>query len=519
MRFLGENGTFTTIAKKASETTDFLPVHLQFEKVTFSHPDKVALIDGAGKAMSYAQLLEQVYHLSALLLDKGVKKGDVVAFRSSHNSNLIVGILGILGAGGVMLPISLEMPNEMVSAQLEDCKVRFILTENGAVSPETKGFVQIQMNVPFTPVNGSFKLLSGKHAYIIYTSGSSGKPKGVRVSHMGIANLCHWYREFCHIGPSSRTLIMIPFTSDAMYKNIFGTLCSGGTLVMSDKAGYHPLRILKRIQDEQITHINCVPRAIYQVLYLASRNEYKGLNSLKALILGGETINPAHLADWFQKKESSCSLYNMYGPTECTDISIATQLKHSQLTAGTSIPIGKPIQGMKAYIVNDDGVLHPNGRKGELWISGVGVTHGYINNHILTAHNFIPDPFSEKETVYKTGDLCSRDENGNIYFHGRIDRQIKIKGFRVELEEIEFRLKEVQGVLQAVVLPTKANGEIDKLKAFVVMEDELKMDVVRLQIHLMKYLPKYMIPNIIVQIDSIPIASNGKTDFKQLAMN
>jgi amino acid adenylation domain-containing protein len=514
MRVQEENGISTIIVREKKTTLDLTPVHIQIETTAFSIPEKVAVIDSVGNIMTYSSLIQKTKQVSACLYDHGVRKGNVVALQVNSNSNIIVGILGILGVGGVLLPISLDQPKELISFMLKDSGAQFTLSESKDEFLENGNCKNISFDTIFNKTYLTFKLISDISAYIIYTSGSTGRPKGVKITHAGVANLNNWYRCFCKILSSSRTFIMIPFTSDAVYKNVFGTLCSGGTLVMNSESKYHPLGVLQQIEHQNITHVNCVPRAFYQILYIASRNKYKGLTSLQALILGGESMNPANLKDWFCRQKHNCKLFNVYGPTECTDIAVATEINCDNLLSNELIPMGKSIKGMNTYVVNSKGLMQPENVQGELWISGIGVTDSYVNNPTLSVKHFIPNPFSTG-VIYKTGDLCSQSD-GKLVFHERIDRQVKIKGFRVELEEIELQLKKFNKVLQAVVIAVDTTSELVDLKGFVVIGKGELLDLSACQNYLTAHLPKYMIPKTIKQIETIPIHPNGKTDYLKL---
>lgn len=511
-----ENGTSTIIASREVQLSD-IPVHLQIEAVSFSSPEKTAVIDHLGNPISYELLMQKAKQVSNYLYQLGIREEHVVALQTSiSNFNTIAGILGIFGAGATLLPLSADQPEEMISFMLKDSGAHCILCEDPVFFQQEKGYLSVPFHAIYQEASGSFDLKSNTSAYIIYTSGSTGKPKGVKVTHSGVANLCSWYRTFCSISSSGRTLLMVPFTSDAAYKNVFATLTAGGTLIMSTRTNYHPLAILHQIEQQSITHINCVPRAIYQVLALARRNAYKSLQSLQALILGGEAMDPAIIKSWFCRPDNRCRLFNVYGPTECTDIAIATEVTCSQLVSDTPVPIGIPIRGIHAYVVNTQGDLQEENTTGELWLSGIGVANGYINNPVLTSANFIPSPFSEGGMIYRTGDICSRDCQGILTYHGRADRQIKIKGLRVEPAEIEHCLKAFPGIVEAVVIPGQITNESFNLKAFVVIETGKQFDRAACQGHLRTQLPAHIVPKIIVPIDSIPIQPNGKTDLSSL---
>lgn len=514
MRPQVESGISITTARPSG--FNLTPVHLQIDNYALSHPDRAAIVDGNGAILTYKNLSQKARILSAHLSRNGIRKGSVVALRVAPGPNMIIGMLGIFGTGATMLPLTLDQPTELVSFMLNDSGADLILGDTADSIVQSEKYLHLFFdNLYSTSIDG-VRPISDKFAYIIYTSGSTGKPKGVKVRHTALANLCSWYQNFCFLSEASKTLVMIPITSDAVYKNIFATLSSGGTLVLPALSYYHPLSLLRRIASEQVTHINCVPGAIYQILFLAKRNNYVGLRTLQALILGGEAMNKSNLQDWFFHDNNHSKLFNVYGPTECTDIAIATVVTKDDFQSTESIPLGHPITNVQIYIIGADGNQVAENDSGELWISGMGVTGAYLNNPELNTDRFMKDPFSENELVYKTGDLAMKRKDGKYRFLGRIDQQVKIKGFRVEPAEISARINELPDVLESVIIPIKNNQEVIELRGYVVMQEGKSFDMTICQNHLRKYLRAFMIPKSIQQIPEIPRSANGKIDYKFL---
>lgn len=354
-------------------------------------------------------------------------------------------------------------------------------------------------------------------AYIIFTSGSTGTPKQVGNSMRSIVNLCNWYVEFCKLTPDDRVYQVIACSFDASIKNYLAPLIAGATIVLYPDAAYDPAMMLEILHQEQISVLNPgTPSQFYPLLELAARDHYEALSSLRVLALGGEATELSRLRCWFDA--SACHLdilANVYGPTECADISLAAAWHPRQLADIEQLPIGRPIYNVRCYIVDEANRPLPAGTAGELCIAGAGVGLGYLDNDALTAQHFTTDPLSPHEHAYRTGDVAWQCEDGQIMLMGRRDDEIKIRGHRIMLGEIEARLRTLPGVTEAAAVCRSVAAE-RQIIAFIVGDAGAIPDDERLTALLKNALPAAMVPSHIMHLSELPRSAHGKLDRAKL---
>ncbi len=345
-------------------------------------------------------------------------------------------------------------------------------------------------------------------AYILYTSGSTGQPKGVMVEHRGLCNAINWIIQTLELSAEDRCLLKTPITFDAAGRELYPTLLTGGRLVIAEPDGHRDSRYLaETLRGARISIFHCVPSLLQ---FLVEEPAFDDCLALRAVMCGGEAL-PTQVVARFQRR-SRAKLYNVYGPTET--IIDSTCWLCEEADGLSSSPIGRPIPNARIYILDNALRPLPIGVAGHMHIGGVGLARGYLNRPDLTAEKFIPDPFSAEPgaRLYKTGDLARYLPDGNIEFLGRADHQVKIRGFRIELGEIEAALGQHPAVRQAAVLAREdAPGE-KRLVAYVVAEstaDELRR-------FLKDKLPDHMVPAVFVLLDALPLLSNGKIDRRAL---
>ncbi|MCA9926171.1 MAG: amino acid adenylation domain-containing protein, partial [Anaerolineales bacterium] len=349
-------------------------------------------------------------------------------------------------------------------------------------------------------------------AYTIYTSGSTGRPKGAMNTHQGIVNRLRWMQDAYQLNADDRVLQKTPFSFDVSVWEFFWPLLTGAQLIVARPGGHLDSAYLRdTINAHNITTIHFVPSMLQ--IFLGEQN-IDSCTGLRRVICSGEAL-PTDLQDRFFEHLPQVELHNLYGPTEA-----AIDVTYWPCRPGQKVPIGRPIDNIQLYILDAEYQPVPIGVAGELHIGGVGVARAYLNRPALTADKFIPNPFSALpgDRLYKTGDLVRYLPDGNIEFLGRIDFQVKVRGFRVELGEIETRLTEHPDIKEAVVTVHSADTIEQRLVAYISPQPTTSSDLTTadLRLYLQDKLPEYMIPSVIVKLEMLPLTPNGKVNRRAL---
>ncbi|MGF9916646.1 amino acid adenylation domain-containing protein [Paenibacillus ehimensis] len=490
-------------------------VHELFEAQAEKTPERVALAFGE-RTMTYGELNGQANRLARTLRERGVAAESVVGVMTERSFAMMIGILAVLKAGGAYLPIDPGFPEERKRFMLEDSGARVLLVPAG-VGETAEGLPVPTLAIDETAAGdgsnlGRVSVPSGL-AYILYTSGSTGKPKGVMVEHGSLVNtLAHLQRSF-PLEQEDAYLLKTSFTFDVSMSELFGCFFAGGKLVILEPgAEKEPSRMIETIRRHQVTHINFAPSMLQSFMDVAeSKEAAPALQSLKYVFAAGEALG-AHTVGKFYALGLQAKLVNLYGPTEATIY--ATGFVFNGGEELQRVPIGKPIGNMRAYIVDEHMNLQPVGVDGELCLAGKGLARGYLNQPELTAQAFVDHPFCPGEKLYRTGDLARWQEDGNIVFRGRIDQQVKLRGFRIELEEIEKTLLLHPSVRGAAVAVKEDSAGLECLVAYVVTDGELAEE--ELAGHLGQWLPSYMLPSRYMRLEKLPLSTSGKVDRKAL---
>ncbi|NOQ27508.1 MAG: amino acid adenylation domain-containing protein, partial [Bacteroidales bacterium] len=479
-------------------------IHQLFKEQVLRTPEGIALVYN-NTELTYQELNQRSNQLSHFLVSKGLKPGNIVSIMLDRSIEMIVGILSVLKAGGVYCPIDINNPVERKKYILEDNKSRLLLTKNSLLGDlDYDGEIVYADDFTILPKgNDNIRLIgtSEELAYLIYTSGTTGKPKGVMIRHDGVVNTISWYAQRYRLSPGERLLQLSNYSFDASVNQIFGTLTGGASLYIIEENELLDLSSLySYLGTHKITIINSVPAILEELISNRQR-----LPFLQRIISGGEKLSN-------QLKDKIINLgyelHNHYGPTEGTIVVLAEKCSER------NVSLGKPKQNTQSYILSGSyDQLQPIGVKGELCISGEGISPGYLNNESLTKEKFISHPFKEGERLYCTGDLARCLPDGNIEFLGRIDHQVKIRGFRIELGEIESILLKHENIKESVVLAREENGD-KYLCAYIVSKEGFSQE--ELRAYLLVQLPEYMIPSYIVGLESLPLNPNGKINRKAL---
>jgi amino acid adenylation domain-containing protein len=488
-----------------------------FDRAVREHPDAIAVrtIDNAA---SYVALNSRIAQIGARLLAMGIKKGDKVAIHLERSIDMVASILAVLRIGAVFVPLDPSYPREHIDYTLEDSSAGVVISDS-MLSENLTEFYGFILDVDTLPVGAGTAapawptVNADDIAYLLYTSGSTGRPKGALVGYGAFSNLCDWYIRFAGLVANSRTLLMIPIGFDASIKNVVCPLITGGTVVLASAGAFDPDSLLDLIETAGVTLINCAPSAMNAVLKIDAINDYSRLASLDMLALGGEALDIGVFAPWLSSANCRATLANIYGPTECTDISVAYKADRAAWLTQTIAPIGRPIQNAQAYIVDADLQLCPPGVAGELLIAGRGVGAGYHNLDAATAANFVVCSFAEGR-AYRTGDICRYDLDGRLVYVGRRDGQIKIRGKRVEINEIIAQLSDCLPS-RKISVQLYTTSDLEMLVAFADGGPSgQSSDEIRRQLSLR--LPRHMVPAQILFVDSLPLTPNGKIDGKAL---
>ncbi len=480
-----------------------------FHATVAAQPHKTAIIEG-GTRLSYLEVDRLSDQIATALISRGVGAGDVVGLFMPRGADLLVSQIAITKTGAAWLPFDAETPADRISTCLADAQAKGLLV-NDVLAPrvaQLDGVVWSISDAQFpalaqTQVHKVRDHSPDHFAYLIYTSGSTGKPKGIAITHR---NICHYLRAANHVYGITSDDVMFQGCSaafDLSMEEIWIPYLVGATLwVATPDVIADTEHLPGRLAQAGISVIDTVPT----LLSMCGED----IPSLRVVIVGGEAC-PNGIVDRFTK--NGCRLFNSYGPTEATVVATIAELK-----SGMPVTIGKPIPNYTAYVVDEHLKPVASGTQGELLIGGPGVASGYLGRPELTSEKFIANPFCGDTTdpvLYRSGDAVSVGADGNILFHGRIDDQIKIRGFRVELGEIEAAIADDPAVEHAAVVLRQDDG-IERLVAFVMLRRNAALDVSSLREVLRKRLPPYMVPNAFEVIEAVPRLSSGKVDRKAL---
>jgi amino acid adenylation domain-containing protein/thioester reductase-like protein len=485
-------------------------------------PDNIAIKD-KDRYLTYKELDKESSRVAAELVKNGLKKGEFVSIFLKRSIDTVVSILGILKAGGVYVALDPAHPEERNRYIIEDTQSPFLITKSDWLEKIKKLNVRSK-NILLDRLGDndedvSVDIQENDLAYVIYTSGTTGNPKGTLLRHVGVLNLASWIQRVYNIKPEDRVLQFATFSFDASVYETFVSLFNGSTLyLIDDEERMSADHFLKTIDREGITVIPALPTVFFNQFskYAKTHGERK-FGKVRAVGVAGELLTGEVVRNFKNQFGTETTLFNLYGPTETTVAASYYKTPDEIDENMYSVPIGKAIDGTKLYVVNEKGERCKAGEVGELWIASVGISVGYLNKPEKTAEVFIKNPFEDifEGMVYKSGDLVKELEDGNLVFVDRKDTQVKIRGHRIEIAEIENRMSQIKGIHDAVVVVEEDDGE-KILKAFYTSTDEV--DHTFIINELKKNLPSYMIPSKMKRIEELPFAPTGKVDRKKLAM-
>ncbi|UCH92365.1 MAG: amino acid adenylation domain-containing protein [Candidatus Aminicenantes bacterium] len=522
-------------------------VHQLFEDHVQETPDAAAL-GFANHLLTYRQLNERANQVAHHLQSLGVGPDLLVGICIHRSLEMVIALLGILKAGGAYVPLDPTYPKERLTTMLEDARMEVLLTMERLLArlPEKtmkticldkdwEAILQESMEPPLK--QATVRNL----VYVIFTSGSTGRPKGAAIYHSGWTNLMNWFSKEFNINQCDRVLVVSSFSFDITQRSLAMPLINGAVLILVASDYYDPVLITQTIFLKQITLLNCSPSTFYPLIENTAPGTFQKLKSLRVLFLGGEAISASRLLHWVQAQECRTEIANVYGAAECTDVSSFYRLTDFERYIETSVPIGKPIFNSQVYVLDRNLNLVPVGIAGEICLAGDGVGKGYINDEALTTEKFVANPFSRNtnELLYRTGDLGRFLPEGTLEFIGRVDHQVKVRGFRIDLGDIETVLRQHPAVKEAVVIDREYSTGDQRLVAYVVpslhqtlshqetVSNKAKEEssspqntddpnqeqlILHWQSFLKEKLPEYMVPNVFIVLEELPLNPNGKVD-------
>ncbi|MFC9431870.1 amino acid adenylation domain-containing protein [Streptomyces sp. NPDC056987] len=469
-------------------------------------PDATALV-ASDEQLSYAELDERVDRLAAQLAHRGAGPDRVVAVALPRSVELVVAILAVVKAGAAYLPVDLDHPAGRIAAMVADAGPILVLTDSKSAGALPDSPPKLLLDEPIAQVPARPVRPRPAHsAYVIFTSGSTGRPKGVVVSHAAIVNRLLWMQDRYRLTDADRVLQKTPAGFDVSVWEFFWPLISGASLVMAKPGGHRdPVYLAELIQRESVTVTHFVPSMLQAFLREPGA---AGCTSLRQIISSGEALSAETQRELFSTLGST-ELHNLYGPTEAAVDATYWQCRRGD--EGSSVPIGRPLANVAAYVL--DGGLRPvpPGVVGELYLGGIQLARGYTGRPALTAERFVACPFSAGERMYRSGDLARWTADGELEYVGRADAQVKIRGFRVELGEVEAVLAGHPEVMQAAVVLREDRPGDQRLVAYVVARSS-GLTGRELRRFVADSVPDYMVPAAVVLVETMPTTMNGKLD-------
>ncbi len=471
------------------------------------YPDKTAVVF-KDSSLTYSQLNIKSNQLAHTLKKEGVAENNTVVIIADKSLDVIIGILAVLKAGGGYVPVDPDYPEQRIKYIVRDSGARLALVQEKYQALDLEGPRKINLNSPdsFSNDNSDLPLKSkaGDLAYIMYTSGTTGMPKGSMIWHRGVVRLVRNI-NYMDLTSNDRILLTGAIVFDATTFEIWGALLNGGSLYIIEKETIlNPKALGEELIKNDITILWLTSALFTQI----SESRTDIFRKLKYLLSGGDVLSAPHI-NKVRRDNPLLKVINGYGPTENTTFS-TTYLIEKDFER--DIPIGKPVSNSTTWIFDRGMNYQPIGVVGELYVGGEGLSMGYLNREDLNQKSFLEHPYKPGERLYKTGDFARWLPDGNIEFHGRIDNQLKIRGFRVELEEIAAVISEIDGVVEAIIKPVKVQETDIRLVAFLNVQSQFTMEARDIADFIKRKLPPYMVPSAFRLMHGFPTTINGKTD-------
>ncbi|SCF23574.1 amino acid adenylation domain-containing protein [Micromonospora echinospora] len=466
-----------------------------FLAICARHPERTAVVCGS-EHLTYQELAAEARGLAAELIRRGVTRGDLVGLRVTRSMDIPVAVIGILLAGGAYVPLDPGYPSQRLRRIIAETSIGCVV---GETLPARGHTASPRTDLP--------EVSAGDRAYVIYTSGSTGQPKGCVISHGNVLSLHHAALPLLDVGPDDRWTLFSSINFDVSVWELWSALGTGATLVIVDaEAVYDPEVFLRLIIDQRVTVLNAVP-PVFRLLAEAHADAGRPPLPLRYVIFAGDAVDLDTTAAFIEGLPQRIRPINMYGITETTVHATFKELDDTALHGVNRSPIGRPLPHLEIMLRDPTGEPVPDGQAGEIWVSGSGVGLGYHGRDDLTAERFLT---VDGVRSYRSGDLARRLPDGELEYLGRADRQVKLRGFRIELPEIEATLRGCTGVRDAVVELVTGHVSGDFLAAYLVVDHTF--DTRRIRQECAEALPPYMVPTTYKVLPAIPLTPSGKID-------
>jgi amino acid adenylation domain-containing protein len=490
----------------------------RFEQQVVRDPAQLAVKEGAS-AVTYVSLNRMANRIGRALASQGAKESEPIALLAGNDTVTLAGILGILKAGGIYVPLDASLSPERMKSLLEDTRAKIILTSNKSLSLGRELFSSTRLLVNMENLDGS---LSDENldvatppaalAYILYTSGSTGRPKGVAETHRNILHYVMRVTNPCHISPSDRMTLLRPPSSCGALMNAFSALLNGASLFPLQLKDASLALLADWLSQEKITFLQLGATVFRQFMQLLTGRER--FPSLRLIRLSSGPVSKTDV-DSFRRHFAECILLHVLSSTEANTYRMQFVHKDSEVREG-ALPLGCPVQDMQVLILDDAGKELPVNTTGEIAVRSAYLFPGYWNKPELTNAVFLPDPDGGDRRIYRTGDLGRLRPDGCLEYAGRKDFRVKIRGHSVQTEEVELALLEITEIEQAVVVARRDERRDDRLVAYLVPRFNSMPSVSRLRELLQAKLPDYMLPSAFVTLDSLPLTAHGKVNRERL---
>lgn len=483
-----------------------------FEEQVQKNPNKIAVVF-EDKKITYKEINEKANQIAKYIRDRGIKQNDIVGIMMLRSIELLSSIIGVLKAGACYVPIDPTYPQDRIEYMLKDSDAKLLIANHellNNIKYDNKIFADYDNTEIYSQDIENFKKYTKAEnlAYVIYTSGSTGKPKGVKITNQNLYNFIIGMKQIIDLDENKVMLSVTTICFDIFGLELWGSLTSGLTLVLANENEQNTPILMNKLCLKNKVNIMQTTPSRYSLIFEDQEN-LAFLNNMTDILVGGEPLDERVFIEL--QKNSNAKIFNMYGPTETTIWSTAKDLTNEK-----EITIGKPIANTQVYVLDENLKVVPIGIAGGLYISGDGVGQGYLNREDITKERYIENPYLKGNIMYKTGDICKFNEEGELYCFGRIDNQVKIRGLRVELDEIEKVIMQFPNIKKSKVVKQIVNNK-EVICAYYVSNGKIKIS--ELRNHLYKYLPNYMVPSYFTELEEFPYTPNGKIDSKALIPN